>query len=189
MDSTQSGSPTEATRQNPDIECDRSAPETLSVSQNSAHSSNSGSFCGFEDGQILHNEVDIEFSLHYYYFTNVSFDEKCFDTNYLIIYHIFSQENGDRNYRLENGDVRLRSSTVKLLKWWDLTYPTILYDSKYLKRLAIDVFGMDCLARSTVFGTRHGQNPSAHHRALDGTKLNFIRGNYFCYVQTIKRNR
>lgn len=94
--------------------------------------------------------------------------------------HLLLQEKGDRNYRLTNGDVKLTSNTVTTLKFWNGRYPGIIFDSKYLKKLATDVFGLECLAESSVFGTR-AQNANVQHGALDGTKLNFMRGNFLLF--------
>lgn len=66
-------------------------------------------------------------------------------------------------------------STIKTLKHWNKVYPNILYDSKYLKRLAVDVFGLECLAKSSVLG-RSANNTTAQHAPLDAVKLGFMRG-------------
>lgn len=87
------------------------------------------------------------------------------------------QENGNRNYQLANGDVILLSNTVITLKDWNTKYSTVLFDYKFLKRLAVDVFGLECLARSSVFGMQ-ARNSTLQHVALDSTKLNFVRGNF-----------
>lgn len=87
------------------------------------------------------------------------------------------QHDGNRNYQLANGDVILMSGTVNTLKDWNTKYPTVLYDTKFLKRLALDVFGSECLARSSVFGMQ-ARNSILQHETLDSTKLNFIRGNF-----------
>lgn len=91
--------------------------------------------------------------------------------------NIFEQEKGDRNYRLSSGDVKLQSNTVNTLKKWNDLYPTILYDCKYLKRIAVDVFGILCLKMSSVFGTR-ARNSTAQHERLDVTKLSFVEGSF-----------
>lgn len=94
----------------------------------------------------------------------------------LIGYDIL-QEKGNRNYHLANGDVILQSATVNTLKCWNTKYSTVLYDSKFLKKIAVDVFGLECLGRSSVFGMQ-AWNSSLRHDALDLTKLNFVRGNF-----------
>lgn len=78
-------------------------------------------------------------------------------------------------YRLPNVEVKLLANTVEKLKEWNQKYPTVLYDSKYLKKLAIDVFGIECIRSSSVYGTP-ARNSNVQHNALDATKLNFIRG-------------
>lgn len=87
----------------------------------------------------------------------------------------FSQGNGDRIYKLQNCVVKLTAKSLALLKDWDNKYPTIIYDSKYLKQLAMDIFGPDILAISSVFG-----NPSrsalVRHQALDPERLEFLLG-------------
>lgn len=70
----------------------------------------------------------------------------------------------------------LKSKTLNLLKSWNKKYPTVLYDAKYLKSLAMDVFGRECLENSSVYGTP-ARNSKIQHKALDATKVNFVRGN------------
>lgn len=89
---------------------------------------------------------------------------------------LFSQENGDRLYKLENSVVRLLSGTVDKAKLWNHRYKSNIYDSKFIQLLAIDVFGQDCLARSSVFGGR-SWNSSIQHAALDEVKKRFLQGN------------
>lgn len=67
--------------------------------------------------------------------------------------------------------MKLRSSTMQLLKEWNERYPTILFDCKFVRKSIIDVFGIERLAKPPVFGTRICEN-------LDATKLNFVRGNF-----------
>lgn len=93
----------------------------------------------------------------------------------------FSQENGDRIYQLGNGNVKLHSTSLKFLKFWNHRYPNVLYDSKYLKKIAVDVFGMDCLAKSSVGGT-FARSARIRREPLDVTKLNFVRGNEIIIV-------
>lgn len=80
--------------------------------------------------------------------------------------------NGVRHYKLANCEVTIRSETVNRLKFANIRYPTILYDSKYLCEIAKEVFGTDCLKQSLVLG----RNPKRAHAALDKTKLKFVRG-------------
>lgn len=75
-------------------------------------------------------------------------------------------------------------SSIRLLKNWDEKYPSVLYDSKYVKVLLKDVFGLECLAISSVGGTM-ARNQAVQHKALDPVKLDFIKGKQFsplyCY--------
>lgn len=56
----------------------------------------------------------------------------------------------------------------------------MIYDSKFLKTLAEAVFGLECLAASSVFGGR-AWNASRSNAALDTVKLKFIEGDNHCY--------
>lgn len=77
----------------------------------------------------------------------------------------------------------LKSNTVEALKIWDMQYPTIIYDRKYLKELAKDVFGLECLAKSSVGGTP-SRNVKKQHAPLNPTKLKFMRGKYLILIFT-----
>lgn len=88
----------------------------------------------------------------------------------------FFQENGDRLYKLENSSVILQSLTVDTAKLWNNRYKTNIYDSKFILMLALDIFGLDCLARSSVFGGR-SWNSDIQHAALDKVKRKFLEGN------------
>lgn len=74
-------------------------------------------------------------------------------------------------------NVELRAVTVDTLKGWDQRYPDILMDRKYVKTLMLDVFGKDCLAKSSA-GGQQARNSPARHDALDEIKLEFVRGNF-----------
>lgn len=87
----------------------------------------------------------------------------------------FSQEKGDRKYELPHDEVTLYAETLRILQTWNKKYPTVLYDAKYLKKLAVDVFGEICLKKSSVFGFP-ARNATVQHEALDAAKLNFVRG-------------
>lgn len=87
------------------------------------------------------------------------------------------QEEGNRNYQLINEDVKLYAATVRILKEWNKKYPTAIYDSKYLKKLALDVFGKECLARSTVYGTT-ARSSNVQREPLNLAKLCFVRGKF-----------
>lgn len=99
-------------------------------------------------------------------------------------YRISSQEQGDRTYKLNKEEVKLKSNTVAVLKHWSIRYSTVLYDAKYLKKLAIDIFGEQCLKLSSVFGTP-ARNTNTKHEALDAPKLNFMRGDFGMSSTTI----
>lgn len=88
----------------------------------------------------------------------------------------FFQPNGDRLYKLENTSITLRSETVNTAKLWNNRYKTNIYDSKFILLLAFDIFGLDCLARSSVFGGR-SWNSDIQHTALDKVKKKFLEGN------------
>lgn len=85
------------------------------------------------------------------------------------------QQNGNRNYKLENCTVQLKANTFLILKEWDQIYPDIFYDRRYLKEMLKDVFGIKCLAASSVGGTP-ARNKAVQHQALHPVKLKFIRG-------------
>lgn len=85
------------------------------------------------------------------------------------------QECGDRHYKLQHCDVTLKRQTLEDLKDWNVAYPTILYDSKYVKKLLMDVFGLKCLVKSSVGGNM-ARNANVQHEALDKIKLKFVRG-------------
>lgn len=70
----------------------------------------------------------------------------------------------------------MKAATVATLKFWDQRYPDILMDSKYVKTLMLDVFGSECLAKSSV-GGNWARNAPVKHDALDAIKLEFLRGN------------
>lgn len=70
--------------------------------------------------------------------------------------------------------VALSANTVKLLLEWNDKYG-FLYDGKFIKRLALDVFGRDCLSKSSVFGNR-SHNSGVQHERLDETKVKFVKG-------------
>lgn len=93
----------------------------------------------------------------------------------------FSQENGDRSYKLENSVVRLSAGTVDKAKLWNSRYKSNIYDSKFVQLLSIDIFGRDCLARSSVFGGR-AWNSNIQHAALDEVKKSFLQGNVTCQL-------
>lgn len=80
-----------------------------------------------------------------------------------------------------SGEVQLTHDTVETLKFWDTRYPNIIMDRKYLKKLAYDVFGVDSLAISSVYGT-HARNVNKKHDALDENKRKFIEGMYIVYT-------
>lgn len=69
----------------------------------------------------------------------------------------------------------LYAETLRALQSWNKKYPTILYDAKYLKKLAVDVFDEICLKKSSVFGFP-ARNGAVRHEALDAAKLDFVRG-------------
>lgn len=69
----------------------------------------------------------------------------------------------------------LYAETLKVLKAWNKKFSTILYDAKYVKKLAVDVFGKICLKNSSVFGFP-ARNADVQHEALDAAKLTFVRG-------------
>lgn len=73
-------------------------------------------------------------------------------------------------------NVELKSATVDTLKYWDNRYD-ILMDSKYVKTLLLDVFGEDCLAKSSA-GGNWARNVAIKHDPLDAIKLGFVRGNF-----------
>lgn len=66
---------------------------------------------------------------------------------------------------------------MNTLKQWNEHESSADYDSKYVKKILIDVFGIKQLAKSSVFGTR-ARNSTAQHENLDATKLNFVRGKF-----------
>lgn len=72
--------------------------------------------------------------------------------------------------------MKLKSRTLSAVKTWNDIYPTVLYDAKFLKKVAMDVFGRECLKNSSVLG-QPARNSNVQHAALDATKLNFVRGN------------
>lgn len=78
---------------------------------------------------------------------------------------------------VESGEIVLNENTVSLLKRWNAEYETVLYDSKFLKELLKDVFGLLCLSMSSVGGTP-ARNKDVKHDRLDQVKLKFIRGKY-----------
>lgn len=93
--------------------------------------------------------------------------------------YIISQEKGNRNYQMrKNENVHLRLSTINTLKQWNERYNTVIFDSKFLKKIAVDVFGMNCLANSSVFGNK-ARNCGKQNVALDSDKLDFMRGKFY----------
>lgn len=90
---------------------------------------------------------------------------------------ILLQVNDDRIYKVADREVVVKSKTVKILKEWNQRYPTILFDSKFLKELLKDIFGMKCLASSSVGGGR-ARNADVQHKPLDFIELRFIRGKH-----------
>lgn len=101
--------------------------------------------------------------------------------------HVHFQADGDREYLLEGGTVtvQLQFSTIEQLKYWNCNtaYNQNFMDAKFLKRLAIDVFGSECLKRSSVLG-RAANNAEQLHEPLDPKKLDFMRGMYAIAIQT-----
>lgn len=85
-------------------------------------------------------------------------------------------------YKLQNGNVKLRLNTITTLKECNnvITYAE-LNDSKFLKTLAKDVFGMKCLAMSSVFGTC-ARNKTVVHEKLDTIKRKFMEGDLLSCV-------
>lgn len=138
-------------------------------------STGSGSFHGFDDREIIYNEIDIGFSGDYWYYVDVCALFFCLRSIFYQDLILFAQEQGDRIYDLADGEIKLLSKTMNDLLEYNTTFPTAHYDYKYLRKLAIDVFGVDCLKVSSVFGTR-ARNANIRHKALDASKLNFIRG-------------
>lgn len=51
-------------------------------------------------------------------------------------------------------------------------------DSQFVKLLSADVFGIEQLQNSSVFGTR-AHNANMQHEALDKDKLQFVRGKQY----------
>lgn len=94
--------------------------------------------------------------------------------------------NGNRMYRLESCEVELSEDAMKTLKFWDERYPNILMDQKYLGKLALEVFGKECLAISSVYGTP-ARNVNAQHAPLDKEKLKFVEGNGLNSTLTFER--
>lgn len=81
-----------------------------------------------------------------------------------LIILIFLQNQGNRIYLMGNKDeVKLQKETVKNLQRCNAERPSIFYDAKYLKELAVDVFGVKSLSQYA----QHG---------LDPMKLDFVRG-------------
>lgn len=74
--------------------------------------------------------------------------------------------------------MKLLSSTVEILKYWNQRYPKIVFDSKFVKRVALNVFGLECVTRSSALDTRQRNSTAL---PLDPTKLNFVRGNYYYF--------
>lgn len=97
------------------------------------------------------------------------------------------QENGSRFYEVGNHEIKLTNTTIETLKFWDERYPNVIIDSKYLKILAVDVFGLERLALSSVYGGR-ARNAQIQHEPLDGQKLQFVQGN-FIYHKSFAVNR
>lgn len=93
--------------------------------------------------------------------------------------------NGDRHYRLDNWEVILQKSTVETMQSWNKEYKTCLFDAKYLKLLAMDVLGIECLAESSVFG-RRARNSKIQRVAFDKPKMKFMQGNDHCNSYTIR---
>lgn len=69
----------------------------------------------------------------------------------------------------------IRRDTLQTLKFWNERYPSIIFDGKFLKMLVVDVFGIECLAASSVFGGRVW-NSQSQHVALEKAKLKFSQG-------------
>lgn len=53
-------------------------------------------------------------------------------------------------------------------------------DRKYLRKIAEDVFGSECLAISSVLGNP-ARNANKQHAPLDTVKLDFVRGKLTVY--------
>lgn len=64
---------------------------------------------------------------------------------------------------------------MKLLKSWNRKGSDIFFDSRFLKELAMDVFGREVLKRSSV-GGKAARNVRVQHEALDPHEIEFIRG-------------
>lgn len=93
--------------------------------------------------------------------------------------------NGNRIYRLENCEVQLNEDAINTLKFWDERYPNILMDQKYLGKLAVEVFGIDCLANSSVYGMP-ARNANVQHAPLGEKKLKFVQGNKINSTRTVE---
>lgn len=94
-----------------------------------------------------------------------------FDFNYCI------QENGDRHYEMSPEDIILRRTTVAVLKNWNVEFNSVFHDRPFLKKLAGDVFGMECLSKSSVLGKK-ANNCNMVHTKLDEKKCNFMKSKY-----------
>lgn len=90
-----------------------------------------------------------------------------------------------RIYHLEKGAITLRSKAIKDLQRLNQNYPGVLSDSKFIKKLAVAVFGADCLKDSSVYG-KQARNTFIQHQPLDEYKLNFTRGMVFIHVKVYK---
>lgn len=92
--------------------------------------------------------------------------------------------NGDRIYKLQTCEILLCNETIQSLKLWNVKYPTVEYDYKYLKLLAYDTFGREALAVSSVGGSR-AHNADVKHQPLNLEILEFVQGYYFYFFLRI----
>lgn len=71
--------------------------------------------------------------------------------------------------------MKLSHVAIKKLKLWNQRYPSNIYDGKYLKKLAVDIFGLECLSKSSALGSR-SRSTGVQRLRLDTIKLKFIQG-------------
>lgn len=100
---------------------------------------------------------------------------------------IVLQGSSDRHYKLENCIVKLRCETVETAKYWNQRYLCNIYDSTFVNLLAKDVFGLDLMATSSVFGGRTW-NSKVQHAALDTVKVKFLRGNNDYFLLSLRHS-
>lgn len=75
--------------------------------------------------------------------------------------------------------MRISHEVVRRLKSWSESSekPLDKFDGQYLKKLAVEVFGLECLSKSTAMRSRVG----VERLRLDPIKLSFIRGIFVLY--------